>query len=63
MSLDYIREYYGVPAKRGGRIRYHGRAGVITGARGPHVAVRLDGQNHAKPYHPTDLEYLPPEKA
>lgn len=58
MSLEYIRNYYGVPAKKGGRVQYKDRVGVITGNSGPHVSVRLDGQKHSAPYHPTDLIYL-----
>ena len=57
MSLEYIREYYGVPAKRGEPVAYRGTPGVVTGASGPHVNVRLDGQKHSLPYHPTDLEW------
>lgn len=67
-GLAAIRRYYGVPAKRGGRVRLGpgfvrdgGREGTITGAqRGTmHVRVRLDGERHARPYHPTwELDYL-----
>jgi hypothetical protein len=31
-ALAYIRTHYGVPARRGGRIRYEGKLGTITGA-------------------------------
>ena len=54
MSLAYVRNHYRVPAKRGGRVTYKGKPGAITGARGPHVRIRLDGEKHARPYHPTD---------
>jgi hypothetical protein len=57
MSLQYIREYYGVPAKRGEPVRYNGKPGRVTGSSGPHVRVRLAGQKHSRPYHPTDLEW------
>jgi len=59
MSLEYIREYYGVPAKKGMRVTYRSKAGVITGASGPHVRVRLDGEKSDGCYHPTDLMYIP----
>lgn len=65
MSLDYIRNAYGVPAQMGGRVRYSGgvgvpRLGTITGASGGHLGVLLDGDNHPLPFHPTwELEYLP----
>lgn len=64
MTLDYIRQSYGVPAMKGGRVRYTGdrngpRLGTITGASGAHVTIRLDGDKHANPFHPTwELEYL-----
>lgn len=64
MSLDYIRNAYGVPAKLGGRVRYWGdpageRFGTIKGAKGARIKIRLDGDRHANPFHPTwKLEYL-----
>lgn len=62
MSMKWIRSQYGVPAKRGGRVEYTpyegstdktGRFGTITGTSGPHLLIRLDGEKHARPYHPT----------
>lgn len=63
MSIDYIRRYYGVPAKKGGRVEYTGGAkpvlGTICGADGAHLTIRLDGMKHTMPYHPTwKLRYL-----
>lgn len=65
MSMDYIRRTYGVPAQVGGRVRYTGdgddkpQLGTITSASGAHLNIRLDGQKHALPFHPTwKLEYL-----
>lgn len=63
MSMAYIRNTYGVAAKRGGRVRYTGgkvpKEGTITGTSGPHVMIRLDGEKHANRYHPTwELTYL-----
>lgn len=65
MSLQYIREYYGVPAKRGGRVKYTGSSrrgpefGTIVGSKGAHVRIRIDGQKCAENYHPTyALNYL-----
>ena len=55
--LEYIRKYYKVPATKGKIVAYKDKLGVITGASGPHVKVRLEGDKHAKPYHPTDLKY------
>lgn len=71
MSMEWIRRNYGVPAKRGGRVEYTpcegspdkpGRFGTITGARGAHIRVRLDGERHASPFHPTwQIRYLDKE--
>lgn len=68
MSIDYIRKTYGVPAKKGGRVEYTGRAepalGTITGADGAHLMIRLDGARFALPYHPTwKLRYLDAESS
>ncbi len=63
MSLEYVRKYYGVPAKRGRRIEwyYKGvmREGTITRAT-HNIFVRFDGAKHSVPIHPTDsgLKYL-----
>jgi hypothetical protein len=57
MSLRYIREYYGVPAKLGEPVKYRGKVGVVTGCSGPHVRVRLADEKIALPYHPTDLDW------
>lgn len=68
MSLSYIAKTYGVPAKRGQRVRYTGdkgpkakpREGVITAAEGAHLRIRMDGDSFSQPYHPTwELEYIP----
>ena len=60
MPMQYIRETYKVPAKRGGRVRYQGKSlGTITSARGPHLRIRLDGEKRPGIYHPTwKIEYL-----
>lgn len=65
MSLDWIRKYYGVPAKRGGRVEYTGggkpKFGTICGVSGSHLSIRLDSAKHPMPFHPTwELRYLPP---
>jgi hypothetical protein len=63
MSIAWIRKTYRVPAKRGGRVEYTGcgrsELGTITGAKSGHLGIRLDGQKHALPFHPTwKLRYL-----
>ena len=57
--LEYIRNYYKVPAIKGKIVKYQDKFGVIIGASGPHVKIRLDGEKNAHPYHPTDINYHP----
>lgn len=52
-SLDYVRRVYGVPAKRGMRVVADGQPGVITSGDGAHIRIRLDGEKHSAPWHPT----------
>ncbi len=58
MSLQYVRDYYKVPAIKGAAVTYRGKPGTITGASGPHVMIRLDGEKHARPYHPKDNDLV-----
>lgn len=62
MSMDYIRRTYKVPAKRGARVRVnwgHPAEGVITGAAGARLRIRLDGEKRSRTAHPTwCVEYL-----
>ena len=67
MSMDYIRRTYGVPAKRGARVRLNwcppapAVEGVITGAAGARLRIRLDGEKRSRTAHPTwCVEYLRP---
>lgn len=66
MSMAYIRKWYGVPAKRGMRVRYNGEGklkaelGTITSACNLRLRIRLDGHKRSYIFHPTyGLEYLP----
>lgn len=65
MSMDYIRRAYTDKAKRGCRVRVisskgERRGGVITGASGSMIRVRLDGEHKSRLFHPTwNIEYLP----
>lgn len=59
--------FYGLPEgtlKRGGRVLFEGKPGVITGfaaGGGMNVRIRLDGETSSAPYHPTwNITYLPP---
>lgn len=57
--MNYIRRAYNIPAKRGGRITFQGKPGVIVGSRGPYLRIRLNGEQEARNYHPTwEIEYL-----
>ena len=64
MSMEYIRRYYSVPAKRGGRVMWKTATmskrmtGTITSARGAYIMVRPDGKRHPITLHPTwNIEY------
>ena len=63
--FDYIRSYYGVPAKKGARVEITVRGvlrqGTITGAHNHYIKVRFDGDEKTFPgvFHPTDgVRYL-----
>jgi hypothetical protein len=68
MSLAYIRRAYGVPARRGARIRYLDDDGTVctgrvTSARSGHLRVLVDdrvpGYRGRLTLHPTwHVEYL-----
>ena len=61
MSMAYIRDTYGVPAKRFMRVVVGGRPGVISASRGAYLLVRWDGTVGARavPCHPTwQVRYL-----
>lgn len=62
MSMQYVRDTYGVPAKRGLRVRVKvgngWRDGTITSAT-HYVHVRPDGFNtYRMRVHPTDAERI-----
>lgn len=44
-GMEYIRRSYGVPARRGGRIKYMGKkTGIILSSRYGRLRVRFDGE-------------------
>lgn len=58
-SFDYVREHYGVPAKRGKRVIADGKPGRITSADGARIRIRLDGNKQSTLWHPTwRINYL-----
>lgn len=68
-SMKYIRDTYGVPARRGARVEYQSdkvgrepRRGTITSADGAYLRIRFDGDVCTYPgvFHPEwGLTYLP----
>jgi hypothetical protein len=65
MTMQYIRDYYKVPAKRGAKIKFRGIPHVITSADGAHLRAKpltSSGEPfRVKPViiHPTwEVEYL-----
>lgn len=54
MSLVYIAKTYRVPAKRGAKVIYAGRAGTITSSIDMHIRVRFDDNRKRVIVHPTD---------
>lgn len=63
MSMEYIRRFYGVPAKRGGRVRlkaWDGETeGTITSATNQVIIVKPYLWPNARlRFHPTDLIYI-----
>jgi len=67
MSMQWVRDRYRVPAKRGGRVEYTGeekpQLGTIRSASGGHLNIQLDGVKHTMPFHPEwCLRYLEVKK-
>ena len=61
--MESLRRYYGVPAKRGGRVVFtglkHPVAGRIISAREHKLWIRTDDGRRFGPLHPTwEIEYL-----
>ena len=63
MGMKYVRDFYGVPAKRGCQVEVLDLAGNKTGVKGVitsarhNLAVRLDGEKQTRRYHPDTLHY------
>lgn len=61
MSLEYIREYYNVPAYEGQRVTFLKVPAVIVGASNQYLTLRFDGQVEPDNgrFHPTwEIVYL-----
>lgn len=66
-SAEYVRSRYGVPAKRGGFVRFTGdpageKYAKIVGFNNGRLRVRFEDEKHISTLHPTwEVEYLPAE--
>lgn len=61
MSLEYIRQYYNVPAYEGQRVTYCGDPAVIVGGSAQYLTLQFDGKDTADTgcYHPTwEIVYI-----
>lgn len=59
MTMESIRKGYGVPAKRGARVRFLGQQGTIVSSAGAYLRVRIDSSKCVLTCHPTwEIEYL-----
>lgn len=59
-SIAYLRTAYGIPAKKGMRVKLKkayfnipSDGGVITGAKHAYLRIRVDGEKHSRFFHPT----------
>jgi hypothetical protein len=57
--MEYIRKWYGVPAKRGSRVIYKGMPAVIVASHGPYLRLRIEGMKRIATVHPDDIDYSP----
>jgi hypothetical protein len=58
-QFDYVRQRYGVPARRGMRVVADGNPGRITSGAGNYIRVLIDGEKRPSTWHPTwHMEYL-----
>ena len=61
-NCGYVRDYYGVPASIGRRVKYRDLGGIIAEDRGHYIGVNFDSDKPGdiSSVHPTDenLEYL-----
>ena len=57
-QFDYVRNTYGLNVGKGTRVTVGGKLGTVTGAN-HRVLVRVDGERHAGPWHPSDVKVTP----
>ena len=56
-SMAYIRDFYGVPAKRGAIVYFKGFRGVIVGSKNSYLRVRMEDFDIVKTLHPEEVRY------
>lgn len=59
MTYEAIRHQFNVPAKRGARVLVDGQPGAVTSVRGFVLRVKLDGGVYSRPFHPSELHWVP----
>jgi hypothetical protein len=58
-ALEYIRDYYRVPAFKGAKVKFKGIEAVIKGGKGQYLDLAFTDKSMNGPYHPTwEIEYL-----
>lgn len=66
MSIEYIRNYYGIEVKRGCCcwVSVDGKTlkGHVTVSKGARLRVRLQGERKSRIFHPLDVNPLASEK-
>jgi len=58
MTMAYIRDFYGVPAKRGEKVLYKGKHGIITRSKNAYLWVRMDEVDISLLVHPADKNLI-----
>ena len=57
--MEYVRQRYSVPAKRGGLVRFDGHLGFILSAKDGYLYLNLGADGGRMKVHPTwRMEYL-----
>jgi hypothetical protein len=58
-ALEYIRDYYRVPAFKGAKVKYNGIEAVIKGGNRAYIDLEFANKTMNGLYHPTSqIEYL-----
>lgn len=60
-AMEHIRSHYNMPwLQKGIKVnQFEGKTGVVTGAQGTYVKIKLDGETTSCPYNPTwEITYL-----